>query len=148
MGWLAVQIEAPAAHHPELGRSGLIGLAVFAVGLALVVRGALPLLRAHRWNARSILLDARVIDNRPGADRRGRPGRQPVVEFALGEDTLRAPLSGVAALHGWPLGLDVAVRVDPAAPAEPRVAGTSRRRSWTLVAGLAVVVIYLALSST
>jgi hypothetical protein len=142
---VAVQISNLDSHHATPGQSGAVGLAVFVIGLALICYGVIPTLRAHRWRALAVSARGRVIDNLPRRSHRGTTIWSPLIEFQAAGITVLSHVPSAASRRGRPLGAPVDVLYDPADPHRAGLADVGLSISGWLIAGLAVVGVYLAL---
>jgi len=124
--------------------SGLLGIAVLVIGLALVSYGAVVTARRRRWRSSAAPVEGHVVDNLPKASRRGRTMWLPLIEFEANGTTVRFPSAAAATAGGWPLGHAVDVLYDPGNPHHAGVAESGWAISLALVAGIAVWGVALA----
>jgi len=140
---LAVQINNPSMHGVQ-GRSGAVGLAITFVGVLLVTYGATPLVRHLVWRSHAISARALVIENVPQSSGRSRTSWLPIVEFRIGQRTVMSLVRSASKREEWPLGQKIDVLYDPADPHRVAPADAPMPVPGTLIAGLAIIGIYLA----
>ena len=142
---LAVQVSNQDAHPVMLGRSGAWGLAIMTAGVALICYGAVPLVRFLRWRAGAIATSGQVVDNVPQPDGRRHLSWLPIVEFEAAGVTVLSSVVTSARRKRLPLGLDVDVLYDPADPRRVGLADDRPGAPTSLILGVAVLVLFLAL---
>lgn len=137
-------VQIQEEHPPRGMTSGLAGIVVLVVGLALVSYGAVVTVRRRQWRSSAAPVEGHVVDNLPKATRRGRTLWLPLIEFEADGTTVRFPSAPAASAGGWPLGHAVDVLYDPRDPHHAGMAETGWPISLALVAGIAVWVVALA----
>jgi hypothetical protein len=140
---LAVQIQHSGAHATS-GHSGALGLSIMFVGVALVCYGVGPTVMFRLWRAQALCAPGLVVDNIPKPSGKGIPAWLPLVEFEADGTTIMSLIPGPSSRQSWPLGGAVDVLYDPADPHRARLADTTFPISSYLIAGLAIIGIFLA----
>jgi hypothetical protein len=144
-GPLAVQISDPGVHQAGGSQSGLWGIAIMTIGLALICYGAVPTVRVLQWRAQAWPAPGRVVDNVPRASLRGSTRWQPLVEFEADGRAVVCLIQSLAKRGGWPLGHDIDVLYDPSNPHRARAANAGLNVSGWLLLGVAVIGTFLAI---
>jgi hypothetical protein len=142
---LAVQINSPNAHPAATGHSGAVGLAIMVVGLALVARGMVPLVRFRLWRTHALSAVGFVVENVPQATGNNKTSWLPIIEFQANGETVMSLIPAAESPLGWPLGDPVDVLYDPVDPHRARLARGRVPVSGSLITGLAIIGVYLAL---
>jgi hypothetical protein len=143
---LAVQISS--VHHRMPDRGGQWGIAVLLLGVVLVCRGTLPLVRLRRWRARASWARGRVVDHVSASAGRRRAACSPIIEFDADGTTVmfRSPTTG--SLGRFPLGAAVEVLYDRADPRRAGLADTGWALPWSLIIGIGVVGVFFAVTAS
>jgi hypothetical protein len=137
-GWLAVQISS--AHHPMAHPgSGVLGIAVLGVGLALMGYGLVPVLRRWHWRTEASRTQGQVIDHEPRPAGRGEWAWRPVIQFEANGTTVRFRTPETCSRSSWPVGHLVDVLYDRADPQRAGLAQSTWVLSWPLIIGIGVV---------
>jgi hypothetical protein len=118
----------------------LLGL---IVGLVLIWRGTMPLVRARRWRAGALSARGRVVDHMLLGTGGRREARRPVIEFEAYGLTFVLPTDETP-VRPWPVGYPVEVLYDRSDPHRAGLAHGGWAIPWTLVAGVAVVGAFVA----
>ena len=144
-GLVAVQVSS--THQRMTDRGGQWGIAVLAVGVALLCGGAVPMLRRRRWRAVAGHARGQVVDqiSRPG--RRHREARSPVVQFEA-EGTVVRFRAPDGRTPSWRMGQPVEVLYDRQDPRIAGLADTGLGLSWALILGIAVIGAFAAVISS
>jgi len=146
-GLLAVQVSDQNAHPLMPGRSGAWGIAIMFLGLALICHGAVPMVRVRRWRTHALRARGRVVDNVPRLFEHRKTVWLPLVEFRVAGATVLSCVSTPQAPRGLPLGQAVDVLYDPIDPRNAALADTRSTVSGTLIVGVFVVGLFLALAT-
>jgi Protein of unknown function (DUF3592) len=139
---LAVQVSNQDAHPLMPGRSGLFGIIVMFLALALICRGSLPLVRFRRWRAQAAAAHARIIGNVPDASHHRRISWLPVVEFQVAGVTVMSPIASAANRRRSPVGQTVDVLYNPRDPQQTELADTRLTTPGSLIIGVCMLVTF------
>jgi hypothetical protein len=138
---LAVQVSDPTAHPLMPGRSGLVGIVVMFLAIALICRGSLPLVRFRRWRAHAAAAHARIVGNVPDASHR-RISWLPVVEFQVAGVTVMSSIASAANRRRSPVGQIVDVLYNPRDPQQTELADTRLTTPASLIIGVCMLVTF------
>lgn len=145
IGLLAVQVSDQSAHPAMPGRSGIWGITIMGIGLALTCHGILRMAHLRRWRARAIWARGRVMDNVPRLSGLWRTTWSTMIEFEALDGPVTSLVDTVDNRVGLPLGQQVDVLYDPAFPQQATLADRRRTVSGSLILGIVVVGVFLGL---
>ena len=144
-GLLAVQVSS--THQRMADRGGQWGIAVLAIGVALLCGGAVPMLRQRRWRAVAGRAQGQVVDQISRPRRGHREARSPVVQFEAEGTIVRFRVPD-GRTPSWRMGQPVDVLYDRQDPHNAGLADAGLGLSWALILGIAVIGAFAAIISS